>query len=112
MAWEEFDYDPLTGARILFDYDEDTQTALIRKEEDVEGILKLAAELRATGWCDRLQARKEDWRHYAIIPTTVQLELHKQGLRPWSGRDEDARAVNAKIHRDYPLLKTTNMADG
>jgi hypothetical protein len=106
---EFFSYDPLTGVRKLFDYDESTHTAIIRSEQDVEGLLARNRELRNTRACDN---PKSELRLWASIPTIVQLELRKKGLDIFSKDQTMLRRVRREIEANYPYLKTSDMRHG
>ncbi len=108
MAFEAFSYDPLTGVRTLFDYDEEKDLAIFRREEDVSGILKVAAETRANGPTSYLGSKDEKWFPQAIIPATVMCELLKKGIDVASMEGKDATAVARVIEQSYPDLKLTN----
>jgi hypothetical protein len=99
-----FDYDPLTGLREDFDYDEMTGQATIRTTQDVELVLSRAAEMRNTGVAD--SGIKRGMWHYAYIPATVGMDLYKKGINVYG--KHDGRALMREINANYPWLKTTN----
>ena len=107
MAFEHFSYDPVTGVTTLFDYDEETDMTIFRREEDVSGILKLAAETRATGPTSYLGQGDEKWFPQAIIPATVMAELLKKGIDVASMEGRDASNLVREIEKNYPYLKLT-----
>lgn len=102
---ELFDYDPNTGIRSLWHYDEDTGKGVFRREQDVQWAVDLAAELRNSGATD---GRLEDdyMRLYAVIPPGVELELKSKGIDIYD--PNNTRILLETINRDYPFLKTTN----
>lgn len=102
---ELFDYDPQTGIRTLWMYDEETGKGALRREQDVQWAVDLATEIRNSGAMDR---RLEDdyMRLYAVIPPGVELELRSKGIDIY--KPENTRLLLETINRDYPLLKTTN----
>lgn len=106
---EFFSYDPLTGIRKLFDYDEPTQTVFIRSEQDVKPLLDRNAELRNTKACDD---PKRELRLWATIPPVVQLELRRRGLDIFSNDQAELRRCRQVIDREYPYLKTTDFKHG
>lgn len=108
MAFEHFSYDPITGVRTLFDYDEEKDLAIFRREEDVSGILKVAAETRANGVTSYANTKDERWFPQAIIPATVMCELLKRGIDVASLEGKDATRVAQAIETSYPDLKLTN----
>lgn len=89
------DYDPVTGAKQWFSYDDDTDTMRIRYEEDVQDILE--ANKRAQN--ESFDKRDDVW-HAANIPNTIimkwklehGIELwnpdHKEGVRRLLNSDE------------------------
>lgn len=104
---DKFHYSPDTGVVEKFDYDEDTGTAIIRKEQDVEPLLDRLKEIRATGGDDH-KLRKDDYFClYAQIPPTVYLEMKKQGYDLDSRDQSVLRKCLQKINADYPMLKAT-----
>ena len=100
------DYDPLTGITHLFDYDEDTNTAFIRTEQDIEPFLKRTAELANTGAKD--DGIKRDFWHYADLPPVVQLELRKKGIDIYSKDPTMIRRMFAEINTNYARCKVTH----
>ena len=103
-----FDYNPTTGIAESFDYDESTGTAYMHKKQDVAPVLNRMAEIRATGASDA-RARQDDYfALYASIPTTVYLDLKKQGYDLDSNDQNMLRKCLQKINADYPLLKATH----
>jgi len=107
MAFEFFSYDPLTGVRTLFDYDDDTDTAIFRREEDVEPLLKHIAELRKASPKSVIGRSDEEWFLEAMIPSTVQVELMKKGLD--MGNPDHATSIAREIEVNYPHLKCTDL---
>ena len=103
---EWFDYNPDTGVTEWFDYDDDTGNVTIRMEQDVELLLERAKWLRDSGQGDK--GIKNNWWHYCIIPTTVQVALRQKGLDIMSKDPQILKAVFKEIDRNYPYLKTTN----
>lgn len=108
MAFEFFDYDPVTGVRTLFDYDDDTGTAIFRREEDISGVLELAAKTRAMQPSSYVGVSDEQWFPQAIIPATVMAELLKKGIDVSAMEGKDATALAKAIEQEYPYLKLTD----
>jgi hypothetical protein len=71
MAFESYSYDPLTGIRTLFDYDEDTETAIFRREQDVSGILELTAQHRRDETTRKALKRDDYFCLHSMIPAIV-----------------------------------------
>jgi hypothetical protein len=108
MAFEHYSYDPLTGVTTLFDYDEEKDLVIFRKEEDVSGLLKVAAETRARGPTSYINTGDEQWFPLAMIPATVMAELLKKGIDVSRLEGKDATSLAQVIERDYPALKLTD----
>ena len=108
MAFEFFSYDPLTGVRTLFDYDEENDCAVFRREEDISGVLKVAQETRATGPQSYVNASDEQWFPQAIIPAMVMAELLKKGIDVARLEGQDATRLAKIIETEYPHLKLTD----
>ncbi len=108
MAFEKFSYDPLTGVTTLFDYDEEKGMAIFRREEDVSGLLKVAAETRANGVTTYIGTNDEQWFPQAIIPATVMAELLKKGIDVGRMEGKDASSLAREIEKNYPQLKMTD----
>lgn len=100
---EFFDFDPLTGIRTDFEYDEATGNATLHKTQDVEALLEYNKALRNDGLTDK--GIKESWWLYAKIPPIVMLKLRNQGINVEDGRHIDR--VVQEINEHYPMLKTT-----
>lgn len=108
MAFEVFDYDPLTGIRTLYDYDEENDRAIFRREEDISGVLKVAAETRAMQPSSYIGQSDEKWFPMAIVPATVMAELMKKGIDVASMEGRDASALAKEIEQNYSYLKLTD----
>jgi len=103
---EFFDYNPDTGVTEYFSYDEATGDVTIRHEQDVEAVLQRAKHLRDSGKGDL--GIKNNWWHYCILPTTVQIELRQKGIDFMSKDPRDLKRLFQEIDANYPYLKTTN----
>lgn len=89
------DYDPLSGAKQWFSYDEDTDTMRIRYEEDVSATLDYNKSKQAESF-----DKRDDVWHAAKIPNTVIMKWklehgvelwnpdHKEGVRRLLNSDE------------------------
>jgi hypothetical protein len=105
---EFFDFDPLTGLRYDFDYNEETGDAIIHTTQDVSALLDYNAALRNAGATDK--GIKESWWLYAKIPPIFMLKMRAKGINVEDGRHIDR--VLAEINTNYPLLKTTQKNEG
>lgn len=108
MAFEHFSYDPVTGVTTLFDYDEEKDLVIFRREEDISGLLKVAAETRAGQPTSYVNTSDEQWWPQAIIPATVIAELLKKGIDVCRLEGKDASMLAREIEKNYPELKLTD----
>lgn len=97
-----FEYDPLTGVRKLWDYDEMTGNAHFLHEQDVEPLLDRNAEAR------NLRIEGKDLKFYCSIPPIVQIELRNKGIDIYSKDPAMIRRMFQEINANYPYLKTTD----
>lgn len=107
MAFENYSYDPLTGIRTLFDYDEEKDMAVFRREQDVEGVLKYAAECRRQETTKKMLKRDDYFCLHSTIPALVEVELLKKGLS--LSREEDLPKISREIETNYQYLKCTDL---
>lgn len=102
------DYDPLHGVSCFFEYKHDQKQITLTHEQDVSPILDRNKALANDD--DRTKRGiKDDWWHYASIPTTVEMEwLQKFGvnLNDPSHKGKIFKLLN---HPDYRYLKTTTL---
>ena len=97
----------------LFDVEIDPNTALTtelheeegrvwtKSKQDISDTVKYAEHCRNEGGAND---NKEMWRHYAIIPEVVQLEMHHKGI-PW---ERDPKLAVKYINQHHPHLKVTS----
>jgi hypothetical protein len=99
-----FDFDSETGVSEYFDYDPIKDQVSITTEQDVTGFLDRMNAIRNT---PEISAKgiKEDWWLYASIPTVVELELLKKGLKLHD--KNHTKAILKEINANYPFLKAT-----
>lgn len=83
MSARPFGYDPLTGVREVFRYDEETDTFTIETVQDVTGIVERAKDAYAQ--VDE-RARWGEGQVVASIPLVVYYDLMRRGVL----RDEQA----------------------
>ena len=107
MAFEHFDYDPLTGIRTLFDYDEQTDTTILRREQDVSAILERAAACRTAGTTREMLKRDDYFCLHSTIPSMVEVELLKKGMS--LSREDDLPRIAREIEQNYKYLKCTDL---
>lgn len=104
MAFEFFDYDPLTGVMEYLEFSADGKTFSIRQEQDIEPYLDFAAWLRNTQIPDG-NFRKEGWL-YGLIPPIMQAQLFKKGINFMD--PNDTPKVIEELNTNYPYFKTTH----
>jgi hypothetical protein len=105
---EFFDYDPLTGVRTDFDYDEITGDVTLHHSQDVSALLDYNKALANSGATDK--GIKESWWLYAKIPPIFILKMRSKGINIEDGRHIDR--MIAEINTNYPYLKTTQKNEG
>lgn len=105
---EFFDYDPYSGVRTDFEYDEQTGDVCLHRTQDVEALLDYNKALANAGATDK--GIKESWWLYAKIPPIFMLKMRAQGINVEDGRHIDR--VIAEINTNYPLLKCTQKNEG
>lgn len=105
---EFFEYDPHTGIRTDFDFNEATGDVILSRTQDVEALLDYNKRLANDGITDK--GIKESWWLYAKIPPIFMLKMRAKGINVEDGRHIDR--VIAEINTNYPLLKCTQKNDG
>lgn len=100
---EFFDYDPLSGVRYDFDYEEESGNAIIHATQDVEALLDYNKNIRNSGLNDK--GIKESWWLYAKIPAIFFIKMRNKGIHAEDPRHIDR--VLAEINTNYPKLKVT-----
>jgi len=106
---EFFDYDPLTGVRYDFDYDEETGEAHIHSTADVESLLDYTKAVRNDGLKDH--GIKESWWLYAKIPPIVMMKMRaEKGIEV--GNPAHTKRIIEEINTHYPHLKVTQKNHG
>jgi hypothetical protein len=103
-----FEFDPISGIRTDFDYDEQTGNVILQRSQDVSALLDHNAALRNAGATDR--GIKESWWLYAKIPPIFMLKMRAKGINVEDGRHMDR--VLAEINTNFPHLKTTQKNEG
>jgi hypothetical protein len=102
-----FDFDPVTGVRYDFAYNEDTGDALIHRSADVEGLLRATHEARATGSADKNWKRDMPTLYAEIDPITI-TALLKKGIDIFNLKTPaQQKAFFKEIETNYPMLKCT-----
>jgi hypothetical protein len=100
-----FDFDPVTGIRTDFEYDEETGEAKLIQSSDISAAIDYAKTLANTGATDG-GIKKGLWK-YAVIPPIVQIALRQKGLDIYSQDPTMQNRVLREIDENYPWIKTT-----
>ena len=104
---EFFDWNAARGT--WYEVEDDLQTGelIIHTKQDVQPVLDDNKILRNSGANDLGGAGdKNDLKHYARIPTHVELELRQKGINIY---DHDAtQRIIYEIENNYPECKVTN----
>ena len=107
MTKRLLDFNPLSGEKVFFQYEQSTDRMTITHEQDVSQHLDVAHYLATDDERDR-KGRKKDWWHYAHVPNTVILEMkQKHGVDFFNRADE--KRVFELLNTEYKRLKTTNL---
>jgi hypothetical protein len=101
-----FNYDPLTGVREDFHYDEETGTAFITHSQDVTAALRKTKESANTGHGDK-GIKKGLW-NYATLPAVVQIQLRTMGIDVHSRDPEMQNRMLKAIDEHFPHFKNTS----
>ena len=98
------DYDPLSGAKQWFSYDDENGgTMRIRYEEDITAVVEANKEAQKTGF----DKRNDVW-HAANIPNTIIMKWKlEHGVELWNPDHKDGvkRLLNSD---DYRYLRVKN----
>lgn len=105
MSKRLLEYDPLTKTSTWFEGNGDGSFQICQ-QQDVNDILKITKSLANNSDYKR-GGIKNDWYHFATVPTTVLHEiLVKHNLR-WDNKD-DLPKIEKIIARDYKALLTVD----
>lgn len=107
MTKRLLDFDPLSGEKVWFQYDQHCDQMTITHEQDVTEHLKLAHHLATDDKRDK-KGRKEDWWHYAHVPNAVILEMKQKHGVDFFDKNQHKR-VFALLNSEYKRLKTTQL---
>jgi hypothetical protein len=101
------DVDPLTGLKTIFDWDATENRFRLGYEQDTSPVIEDNKAAALDLDTHRKQA-KEDWAHYAKIPTIVQYEwLYKHGV-DFNKKDHWKGVMRLLNSPDYKYLKRTS----
>lgn len=106
MAKRILSYDPVSGDRVVFDYEQSTDRMVITHEQNIEPILDYAHELCVDQERTRLGMAHDMW-HYAHVPAITIMEMkHKYGVE-FFNRDH-SKKVFELLNTEYKKCKTTH----
>ena len=88
------------------DVDELTGNIQITTEQDLSGFLERMKEKRRTSQDNWSKGIREDWLHYASIPTVVIMELKNKGIDVFNPDDE--KKMLSELNRNYQYLLTVD----
>ena len=104
---EFFDWNAARG--VWYEVEDDPQTGdlLIHTKQNPTPALEWAKKQRDHGLNDFGGKRdKSDLKHYATIPTHIELELRQKGINIYD--KNNTKRLIQEIERNYPLCKVTN----
>lgn len=100
------DYNPLTGERVLLNYDRHTEQLVMTHEQDVSRVIDVAKEMAADGNRTKKGIKNDLW-HYAKVPNIVIMEMkQKHGVDFFD--KNDAKRVFRLLNTEYKWCKTTD----
>ena len=100
------DVDPLTGLTTVFDWDETENRFRLGYKQDCSNVIDSNKEALLDTSRHRQEA-KEEWAHYAKVPTIVQYEwLYKHGV-DFAKKDHWPGVMRLLNSPDYKYLKRT-----
>jgi hypothetical protein len=100
-----FSYNPNTGMRQDFHYDDDTGTAYITHSQDISLALEKTKDLANSGLADK--GIKNGMWHYATIPEVIQIKLRTMGIDVYSRDIEMQNRMLKAIDEFFPHFKNT-----
>ena len=107
MTKRLLDYDPINGVSCFFEYKDSTEVILTH-EQDVSAILDRNKAM-ANDDDKTFRGIKNDWWHYASIPTVVEIEWRQKYGVDLADPTHKKKIFELLNHPDYKYLKTTNL---
>ena len=105
MSKTLIEYDPLTKTSTWFEGSHNGGF-VIAQTQDVEAILEKTKRL-ANDSSYKQKGIKDDWYHFASIPTTVLHEILTKHNLDWANKD-DLPKIEKIIQRDYKKFLTVD----
>ena len=92
--------------KTYFDMDESNGNIHITMEQDLTAFFERMKQMRRDSSERWNKGVKEEWLHYASIPSVVIMELKNKGIDILNPEDE--KKILREINRNYPYLKTVD----
>ena len=92
--------------KTYFDMDEYSGDIHVTTEQNLTGFLERMRKMRMDSYDNWRKGIKEDWLHYASIPSVVIMELRNKGIDVFNPEDE--KKLLQEINRNYKFLKTVD----
>ena len=89
-----------------FDMDESNGNIHVTTEQDLTGFLERMKKMRINSADNWRKGVREDWLHYASIPSVVIMELRNKGIDIFNPEDE--KKMLQEINKNYQFLKTVD----
>ena len=105
------DYNPLTGERVLFEYERDTDRMRITHEQDVQAILDANKRMQANESLTRKGIKNDMW-HYATIPNVVAMKWLQEHGVDINNPGHRKKMFSLLNQPEYKYLKTTTLTHG
>ncbi len=108
MSRKLLDLNPLTGERVVFEYDTQTDKMRLTHEQDVQSIIDGNKRLANDESLSR-KGIKNDWWHYATIPNVVAMKwLQEKGVDVHNPAHKQS-VFKLLNDPEYKYLKTTTL---
>ena len=104
-----FDTDKITGVSQYFDYDPVKDEYHLTSVQDPTSLLEALKQKRndPEAWKNGV---KQEWAHYASIPSVVEMTMKKKGIDIYN--PQQTKEILKEINTNYPWLKATTAKHG
>ena len=92
--------------KTYFDMDESNGNIHVTTEQDLTGFLERMKKKRIDSNENWRKGIREDWLHYASLPSVVIMELRNKGIDVFNPEDE--KKMRREINTNYTYLKTVD----
>jgi hypothetical protein len=106
MTKRILDFNPLTGEKVLFEYEQSTDKMVITHQQDVSPALEYS-QTRAKDDGYTKKGIKNDMWHYARVPNAVIMEMKSKHGVDFFDQNHQKRVFEL-INKEYPYCKTTH----